>query len=506
MTQQKPNILILHTDQQRYDSLGCTGNPHAVTPNLDRLAGEGTLFTRHISSHPVCMPSRASLLTGLSTLAHGVYTNGIPLWRMPAEAVPQEAERSYQRLHGKPFPSGIPTLADLLKEEGYATACLGKLHLQPHQADLRFGFEENYAWQSQRENEDWQGPFYGFDTARLALGHGERPCRPGGGHYSRWLRDKHPDVARDVIEGKKRLKKPGVKGDIYLSPIPSELHNSMWLANEACRMIDEAAGPFCLFVGFPDPHHSWSPPADVGKDFEDGPYPEFSSLESTLAGKPAAVQESLHRSQAPEADCIQAYRYTNAMVHLIDRAVGRIVERLKAKGLYDNTIVVFTADHGDFLGDYHCLRKDNYAYRCLVHVPFIMKAASGCGARTRVDAPMSSIDVVPTLLSAAGLGVPEHVQGRDIFSVPEDERRAFVSTIRQEPATPAITLFDRRFRYTFFPRTEEEELYDHEADPLEVRNLAGDAVHSARTRRMREEALKMNAAYYAPKFFRYCPW
>jgi arylsulfatase A-like enzyme len=504
--QRRPNVLILHTDQQRYDSLGCTGNPHAVTPHLDRLAEDGMLFTRHISAHPVCMPSRASLLTGLSLLAHGVSTNGIPLWRLAEDDVPAPCNRIYEKMFGKPFPRSIPTLADMLQEAGYATACLGKMHLQPHMAHARFGFQDNYAWQSLPENADWQGPFYGFQTCRLTLGHGERPCHLDGGHYARWLHAQHPEIARDVMAGKGRTQKPGVAGDIYLSPLPSELHNSSWLADEACRVIDAAQDPFFLFVGFPDPHHSWTPPVDVGREFEDGPYPAFTPLAAALRGKPDAIRRSLQRNHAPEADCIQAYRHTNAMLHLIDRAVGRIVERLKHQGLYDDTIIVFTSDHGDFLGDYHCLRKDDLPYRCLLHVPFILKTADTDAAGRRIDTPMSGIDVVPTLLGLLGLDAPARLQGSNVFVGPSSDRRAFVSTHKDGTGGAAMTIFDDRFRYTLFPHTGEEELYDHEDDPRELCNLAGQTAYNSTIKARREEVLLTHARLQTPSFFRYSPW
>jgi arylsulfatase A-like enzyme len=503
------HLVILHTDQQRYDSLGCTGNPHALTPNIDRLAGEGLLFTRHIAANPVCMPSRASLVSGLAPQAHGVCTNGVPLWRLAPDAVTPETRKRADKMWGRPFPTAIPTIADFLKNEGYATACLGKLHLQPHLGDHRFGFQETPAWLGDPAQAGWEGPFYGFDLARLILKHGEGPCDPTSGHYGRWLRENHPEVSREVLEGRKRIRRQGLSGQIYLSPIPSELHNTMWLAEEACRVISQAEGPLCLFVGFPDPHHAWAPPADVGREFDDGPYPDFTPLDAALEGKPRAVRESLERRGAKEADCIQAYRYTNAMVHLIDRAVGRIVEGLKAKGIYDDTVVVFTSDHGDFLGDYRCLTKDDLSYRCLVHVPFVMKPARGGAAPAagaRIDAPMSNIDVLPTVFAQLGLEAPAGVQGRDVFSVREDDRRALVATLTPGDLTSSLSLFDSRFRYTLFPVTGEEELYDHEADPKELCNLAAGTSHAEARARLRAELLETHARYSQPRGFRYAMW
>lgn len=505
----RPNLLILHTDQQRCDSLGCTGNSHAVTPNIDRLAGNGTLFTRHISANPVCMPSRASLLTGLAPQAHGVYANGVPLWRMDPDAVTEKTRFFSERLWGRPFPTSIPTIADLLREQGYSTVCLGKLHLEPHLGNQCFGFRENPVWLGDPANAEWEGPFYGFDLARLMLTHGEGPCNPSNGHYGRWLQKNHPEVSREVLAGDKRIRRPENSGQIFLSPIPSELHNTMWLADQACRVIDGSEEPLCMFVGFPDPHHAWAPPADVGREFENGPYPEFTPMEAALEGKPAPVRESLQSRRAQEADCVQAYRYTNAMVHLIDRAVGLIIDRLKTVGMYDNTVVVFTSDHGDFLGDYNCLHKDDISCRCLVNVPFIMKPANtgtGPAPGSRVDAPMSNIDVLPTLFARLGLEPPEQVQGQDIFSVPEDDRRALVATLKPGDLISGLSIFDSRFRYSFFPLTGDEELYDHRADPRELHNLAGEAGHADTRKRLHSELLETHARYSQPRGFRFSTW
>ena len=176
MPVRRPNIVLIVTDQQRYDSLGCTGNRFAVTPSLDALAGEGCLFTRHFTANPVCMPSRATMMTGCYPATHGVVTNGIPLPRRQyVRADGANVERD-----GVPVISQLPTLGDVLGQAGYTTGSIGKLHLTPTQCDPDLGYEESTArWRNDPAMNQWHGPYYGLQEVDMTLGHGERMQ----GHY-----------------------------------------------------------------------------------------------------------------------------------------------------------------------------------------------------------------------------------------------------------------------------------------------------------------------------------
>ncbi len=523
------NVILLHADQQRYDSTGCAGNPFARTPNLDALAAEGTLFTRHITSNPVCSPSRASLMTGLYPPGHNVWTNGVPLNRREYLKVEGRVKIPRRGLPGDGLVHEPPTLADVFAAAGYDTAMFGKLHLTPYIAPLELHYPEGWANWQKGEFDDWHGPYYGFRHVEMTMGHGEQPCHTG--HYALWLKREHPDVHRRLVEAAKDRKLPvPEQKDLYPSPLPSELHNSMWLANRVCQYLDNRgsdaarrtsdaarrtsdAKPFLLFVGFPDPHHPFVPPADLAADFEGVPFkPSVDPEGEGMRNSPERHLVQLEKCPITQGQREAAIRYTYAMVHLIDRAVGRIVEALKRLGLWDDTIIAFTSDHGDFLGDHGLLYKGFCASDSLVHVPFILRAPrdpqAGSPLPRRVDVPMSNCDVLPTLAGLAGVRAPDHLHGRDIRSVIQDgkEHFAFVYCADGVPQSVNYCVYDESHRFCYYPHDGQAVLYDHRKDPGECRNVAAEPAYHATAARLlgvlRENMLK----HYNPILARVGAW
>ncbi|MBM4045522.1 MAG: hypothetical protein FJ279_10440, partial [Planctomycetes bacterium] len=378
-----PNILILHSDQQRYDSLGCCGNPHAVTPNLDALAKAGTVFHRHIVSNPICMPSRASLFTGRYPNAHGVWHNGVPLPRASYVEHQPQCNQIARQLYGRDMICHVPTLADVLGQAGYQTRAVGKLHLTPFRATASHRLQEaNSLWHDPKMA-DWHGPYYGFERVDLAVGHGEGTP----GHYRHWLQRNFPDVVKALQKGEHRKALPFPQvGDLYASAITEEAHHSTWVGECVCEFLEkerDAQRPFFLFAGFPDPHHPFTPPAKLAEEFaKHAALPPHSDAREA-ATKPRGFADlirgvnpgrsAMFAHQLPPEAIKLIRQYTDAMVHLIDRAVGRVLEALKRLNLWDNTIVIFTSDHGDFLGDHGLLRKETLCSQSLVHVPFLMR-------------------------------------------------------------------------------------------------------------------------------------
>lgn len=495
------NILIIHTDQQRYDSLGCTGNPHAVTPNVDELAGDGTVFTRHIVANSICMPSRATLLTGLYPPAHGVWDNGVPLNRR------EYIEHSRVR-HGEGTVIEPPTIADLCVQSGYRTACFGKMHLTPFFSPPVYRYPESQLlWQQNPEElRDWHGPYYGFDYADLAFTHGQL----SQGHYRQWLKENHPDVHRKATQAEHEEVIPGLK-DLYPADVPLELHPTTWLADRFVRYLDRTAAderPFMAFVGFPDPHHPWAPTREALSLFEDSDV--LMPLDPGGTGLRGYVFGSAGGSIAhyTEGQRRTVRRYTLAQVYQIDRAVGRICQALQDRELWDNTLVVFTSDHGDFLGDHNYLRKGIGAAHSLLHVPFIVRAPWMRDRPGRVETTMSNCDVLPTVLARAGVPLPEHVQGRDIFEVVRSagEHRAYAYCSLGTPETNNYTVCDERYRYTIYPQRSREELFDHEEDPGESRNLADERAHAERRKAMLEQVKDHLLHCRTPTVGRVAPW
>ncbi len=466
----KKNIIVIQTDQQRFDSLGCNGNPSAKTVNIDNLASEGVNFTRHISVDPACQPSCASFITGLYVPGHGISSSGIPLWR-------RDNGSKKVSLFGIDVRDRIPTMGDVFTENGYETYLLGKLHLQPLLADESYGFYESSAMWEKEETVHDNKPYYGFKHKKLALGHGESPCNYNGGHYGRWLKDEHPKVFEQMAQPRKPRKKEGsTRGDIYLSELPSELHNTTWLAGETCKYLEEQKDsdkPFFMFIGFPDPHHSFCPPADIAKGFLDIPVPDFAKISDIKGKKPKAVQEAIKNLHAGDVDVADAYRHTTASIKLIDNSIGMIVDKLKEMGVYDDTIIVFTSDHGDFLGDLNMLCKFDLPFNNLLNVPLIVKPAKGFKDTPKVIPHATSIaDVLPTLMSMVGLDQPTYMQGIDVFSDKLANNKPMATSYSAREEGRNITLYDNQYRYTYYIDTGEEELYDHNVDKKELDNLA----------------------------------
>ncbi len=498
----KPNVIILHTDQQRYDSLGCTGNPYAITPNLDRLGSEGTVFHRHITANPVCMPSRGSLLSGRYPNAHGVWYNGVALQR-PCYHKYNDTEKFQNWFNSDKIDivNEVPTLADILAQEGYQTSAFGKLHLSPYRAPACYGFEESYAvWEQNPDMMDWYGPYYGFQHVELAIGHGEGVK----GHYYHWLKSNYPEVVKKVESGEhhKEIEFPDI-GDLYPSVIPEEAHHSKWISERVCDYLEKMQNSdeaFFVFAGFPDPHNPVTPPVDLAHKFETSKTQQPYFREGGLNYKPEAmakIAESGHHfaGELTEESIRRIRQYTNAMVHLIDKSVGEICDNLKKMGLWENTIIIFTSDHGDFLGDYGFRFKSYICSNPITHIPYIMKAPGSDNFPSEINIPMSNADVVPTICDLLHIDLPGGVQGQSIIAALEGKKSkkhyAPVFCYLYNSRYNNFSLYDKRYRFTWYPGTDEYELYDHKEDPRELYNIADES--SARNRRehLYQELLKL---------------
>ena len=472
---QRPNIVLIMTDQQRFDSLGCCGSRFARTPNLDALAADSLNFRRCFTPHAVCMPSRASALSGLYPSAHGVWANGVPLARHDhVAALDDNGMVPASHPARGTYPSHVPLLTDALRDAGYHTASVGKLHLTPTHSHPSLGFAESTArWRENPELADWHGPYCGFDEVHLTLGHRER-C---GGPYGHWLEKHHPAA---VASRDRAASGPKLRHDLYPGGLPIEAHPTTWIADQAAALIRRQAqsdNPTFLWVGFPDPHHPFTPPAELAREFESIDIDEPCTHE--CVGKPAAYR---HITTGPGSmrvprQIVRIMRqYTAAMVHLIDRAVGQIVTALKKSGQWDNTVLVFTSDHGDFLGDFGLAYKFPVADRTLNHVPLIVRLPQTPGRA--VDAAVSNVDLAPTLCSLANTAMPAPVHGQDLLAVAQHGRSADWPVLIQhyghglDPAQVNFSLVNDRWRFTLYPATGDRELYDHRDDPCELRNLA----------------------------------
>jgi arylsulfatase A-like enzyme len=421
-------ILLVTTDQQRYDTLGCNGGTLARTPVVDRLAAEGVRYGRAVPQSVVCMPSRSTVLTGQHPSTHGVWMNGVAL------------------------PVDAPSVAALLHGAGYRTALIGKPHFEPF-LDPFGRFAENGLALAGVPTVDspWAdgtvGPHRGFEHFELAT-HGAM----GPLHYARWIAATHPEavghfypVLDDELEvnaaGGGATGAPQVKDN----PIPRDWYHTDWVADRTIAWLDGLDGDddwFC-WMSFPDPHHPWDPPASEMRriDWRDVPLPagyvdDPAERERILDGKPQHWRLWYHGAlvsnyEAPTrwvpatltADQVREVNARNAVeVELIDEALGRVLDAIDARGWSDDLDVVFTTDHGELQGDFGLLFKGPYHVDGLMRLPLVWRPAPSAGvAPAVVTQPVGLVDLAPTFCAAAGLPAEPWMEGE---ALPVDDRAA----------------------------------------------------------------------------------
>ncbi len=515
----RPNFLFLITDQHRFDYLGCYGHPILNTPHIDLIARRGTRFTRFYVATPVCMPNRATLMTGRMPSVHGVRSNGSPL-----------SLRSN-------------TFVDALRAAGYATALVGKSHLQnftefppilrpppprpgdhvldadfaearkPVRPDGPYDQEHPARWQDGREFQ-MALPFYGFEHVDLCTGHGDQV----GGHYYVWLKSQRPD-ADALRDHKNQLPHDYTCPQAHRTPIPEELYPTAYVADKSCEWLKcYAAGdrdrPFFLMASFPDPHHPFTPPGRywsmyrpqdmaLPESFHHGNRPLARSvawaLEQRASGK--AVLGGQAAFAVDEREAREAMALSCGMIAMIDDAIGRILAQLAACGLAADTIVVFTTDHGDFLGDHRLLLKGPAHFEGITHVPFIW-AEPGQQAARSTETLAGTLDIALTMLDRARIHPYNGIQGislmpaigggdgggRGALVIEDDQQRAVLGF-----ATPPRlrTLVTRRWRMTVADGDPWGELYDLDNDPHEMHNLfAEESARAVRGELMEELAYR----------------
>jgi len=487
----RPNFLFIVTDQHRADYLGCAGHSILKTPHIDSIAAQGTRFEAFYVATPVCMPNRASLLTGRYPSAHGLRYNGCVL--------------AYR----------ASTFTKVLGAGGYRTALIGKNHVQPmtaYPAEPRIDPERlgpiQEAWipDGQDYGNEMPGrytgkepyhlpqPYYGYDHVDIVTGHGHL-C---GGHYEQWLRSEHPAAWSDRSA---QLPHDYACPQAVRTVLPEELYPTSYVRDRAIRFLDSTKSddrPFFAFVSFPDPHHPFSPPGKYWdmyrpQDFtvplpyerHRNPTPPMRWLHQRWKdGK--RVSESQEAFMASERELKEAMALTCGMITMIDDAVGAVLDALKRSGRADDTIIVFTSDHGDYLGDYNMLLKGGIMLRSVMNVPFIWsdprdRRPSLCKSLA------STVDIAPTIIERVGLKPYFGVQGVSLLQVlggAPPERKAVVvehqdNATRMGFAEPCVarTLITDDFRLTIYKGTSWGELYDLNDDPDETHNVWDDSAH-----------------------------
>jgi len=376
----QPNLLFVLTDQQRWDSLGCTGNPWVRTANLDRLAEEGALFTHCACNSPVCTPSRASLYTG----------------RYP--------RTTRCRANGQSLPDSEVLFTRLLADAGYRCGLIGKLHTSACHPSVCPGPE--------RRVQD------GFEVFEWSNSPGPTPDQKDHA-YRDWLAEK----------GGERKEEPFVDCTTLDAGRPEELHATTWCVERGMAFIRESSEldrPWMLNLGIFDPHHSFNPPNAYLQRYldqlEEIPSPDY--IPGELATKsPHQVQDhhgayggtlgfAFPEMSQREHRLVRAAYW--AMIDLIDAQLGRLLQCLDELGERENTLIVFSSDHGEMLGDHGIYLKGPYFYEPLLRVPMIVNGP-GVSSGLRNPSLIELVDLAPTLLEACGIPVHPGMQGRSFW-------------------------------------------------------------------------------------------
>lgn len=490
-----PNILVFVTDQHRADWLSCMGNQVLQTPNIDAIAREGVVFDRAYCNTPLCMPSRATMWTGLHASEHGARTNGVDL---------DEAHH---------------TLPEILRENGYKTISVGKLHLKSwHMAPGKGNNIKDYdpdlfpecetVW-NRGSRTKLPDNYFGLEVSHFLGGHGSY-CF---GEYVNWLKEKHPEVHEAMANCVSDRPTTG-KPDNYYSTVPNELYYNEWIKDLTIKELDRTdERPFFLWCSFPDPHFPFGPPKPYSEMYskEDVPDPiawddprdrmnEFYHTEYYEARGEYSVDGG------PSPYTLEQIKETKALawglVRSVDDSVGAVMEHLKKTGKLEDTVVVFLADHGELMGDHGLYCKGPFHYEGLLRVPMVISYPKKLRRGLHTEALASILDFMPTLLDLAGVEYPENpvkdwegpfehehiyegvprLPGKSLVPLMDGTAEKVQDSLLVEDDDDirhvnVRTLITPRYKLTVYAEKPYGELFDLEADPEERKNLWDDPAY-----------------------------
>ncbi|MHC1695087.1 MAG: sulfatase [Eubacteriales bacterium] len=433
------NILLIHADQHRGDCLGILGNRDIKTPEIDRLAGDGTVYENCFCPYPVCTPSRYSALTGLYPHQHGAFTNHCTL------------------------NTNIPTYPRALKNAGYRTAAVGKMHFAPTYLDV--GFE------------------------RMCLAEQDGPGRMED-DYHIWLKHQGLLDSYDIMDQRSEYRKY-TDGEYWSSfgtapcHLPEGAHSTDWIGKQALVELRnwKSNESNLLMVGFIKPHH----PFDAPKEWFDLYNPDSLTI---LSGYTDSIPEwdkakaagYFHNGELSENTLKRVMQGYYASISHIDIYVGQMSRLLKEKGLYDDTMIIYTSDHGDYMGYHHMLLKGNYMYDPLARVPLVVKypmSTPQYKPGTRSQELISGCDLAVSILKTAGVqsgsipGTPFWQAGREVVFSEAVMGDGWNYMARTQTAKLMISRSDMKY-------------YDLISDPCELRDVSDNSQYSGEIERLRE--------------------
>jgi len=434
----RPNILLIFTDQQRSDTIHAAGNPVIRTPHLDRLVKEGTLFENTYTPSPVCVPARCSMI-------HGQY--------------PHNTKCSH---NGNPMPEDRASFMQALTDAGYRTHGIGKMHFRPNPQALR-GF------QSREHQEEMRGRVEDDD-------------------YLKFLHD----------NGYKHVYDPfGPRGEMYYIPqpaqMPAKFHGTNWVGDRAVEFINkaESSQPFFLFASFIHPHPPFSPPTPWNKLYRGPlmPLPKRPDNYESLQTYMNRFQNRYkYRDNGIDNNLLRVMKaYYYACISFIDFQIGKMLEALEETGQLDNTLILFTSDHGEFLGDYNCFGKRSML-NSAAKIPMVVRYPERFAEGEVCNTPASLIDVMPTFLNTAGIGTNDFdLDGMDLAEISSSEayNDRVVYSQFQWNALGVYMALNQEWKYFYSAPDRREFLFDRVNDPDEMRNKAGLPLCRAELQEMR---------------------
>lgn len=474
-----PNVLFITCDQLRRDTLGCYGDAVVRTPHIDALAERGVRFTQTFTAYPVCGPNRGSLVTGRYPSVHGLTHNGVIL------------------------PKGETTLMEALRRRGYATYGVGKMHLGPQ---WRFPPDggplvdptPDLAVNSQPEA--WELPWYGFERILITEDHKVGP-------YEQYLNAHGYSIWDDPHS----FSYP--QHQCVRSAYPVEHHQTTWIGDRSVEFLEQhpAERPFFLWTSFVHPHHPFNPPAPYDTMYAPADMPAPRWREGEADRWPEAYRskyyarrigdrgdhEDIGMDTIPDEEWRRVRAYYYGMISLIDVQVGRLVDTLRRREMLENTIIVLTSDHGEMLGDHHLVFKGT-TFDEVTGVPLIVARPGEGAAGAERDLLTSTIDIMPTILAAAGAPIPEGVQGVSLLPALGDASWAVRDALLIESPGVRRTVRTRHALLTWHGRGQRGELYDLSADPHAQANLWEEPSATALKGEMLDRLVALMAANVDP--------
>ena len=430
-----PNILLIMTDQQRWDYLGCYGADFVAAPNIDRLAASGVRFANAFTNAPVCAPSRIGLVTGMHPYRIGALDNNCFL--------PRQLPTYYQRLRDNGYRVGCVGKLDLAKPDGYN----GRYGDRPHA--FRWGFTHP---------EEVEGKMH------AGLGDPEHPHGP----YTHYLKDRgRLKVFCDDYRA--RSDAGWVIGASHDSALPVEDFADSYIGRRAAQWIDNIAAdfPWHLFVSFVGPHDPFDPPTEYAERFRDAAMP------AAIPASPSGKSRWVHARQktCSEAELANIRRQYCALIKLIDDQVGLLLEALRRRDMLENTVIIFTSDHGEMLGD-HGLWQKSLPYEPSIHIPLIVSGPGISGGLTS-DALIDMSDINPTICALAGVDAAPDMDAISFHHILTgdgvEHRNEIMTGLRNFRCLRTATT-------KFIDNTNDRpELYDLSRDPAERHNIAAES-------------------------------